>query len=38
LDLGFTAVQLVELDAPLPELQELSMRMVKMPLRQVRVD
>ncbi|CAL1132707.1 unnamed protein product [Cladocopium goreaui] len=35
LDLGFTAVQLVELDARLPELQELSLRMVKMPLRQV---
>ena len=35
LDLGFTAVQLVEVDTPLPELQELSLRLVKMPLRQV---
>eukprot|EP00435_Cladocopium_sp_Y103_P010191 s5763_g2.t1 len=35
LDLGFTAVQLVELDAPLSELQELSLRLIKMPLRQV---
>ena len=37
LDLGFTAVECVELDAPLPELQELSLRIIKTPLRQVRV-
>ena len=37
LDLGFTAVECVELDAPLPELQELSLRIIKTPLRQVTV-
>ena len=37
LDLGFTAVESVKLDAPLSELQELSLRFTKTSLRQVRL-
>jgi hypothetical protein len=35
LDLGFTAVERVQLEAPLSELQERSLRFIKTPLRQV---